>query len=124
MCQEAGTFVRYRLTSLDVIRQADRDARRMLLSDLMELGRMFFHEMQLPMQLLSHFSPKLVNHRNNSKAPVFGEVFLPGNLQSYTADLSAMNAFFRPKQNMSNYVSRELARGKQKTPLLYAVYRR
>ena len=35
----AETFVRYRLTSLDIIRRADRGACRMSLSDLRELGR-------------------------------------------------------------------------------------
>ena len=34
----AETFARYRLTSLDIIRHTDRDARRMFLSDLRELS--------------------------------------------------------------------------------------
>ena len=42
MYDEAETFVSYRLNALAAIRQTDRDARRMFLTDLMELGRMSF----------------------------------------------------------------------------------
>ena len=51
----AETFARYRLTSLAVSRQTDAAARRMFLSDLRDLYRRSFPEMQLIMQLLSHF---------------------------------------------------------------------
>ena len=53
----AETFPRYRLTSLAVIRQTDASDRRMFLSDLRELGRRSFPEMQLITQLLSQFTP-------------------------------------------------------------------
>ena len=55
----AETFARYRLTSLDIIRRADRDSRRMFLCDLRELGRCSFPQMQLIMQLLAHLRPRL-----------------------------------------------------------------
>ena len=102
MWQAAGTFARYRLTSLAVIRQTDRDARRMFLSDSRELGRRSFPEMQLIMQLLSHFSPQLLKPRNNAKDPIYEEAVLPEKLKAYTADLSALGAFFRPNQLMAN----------------------
>lgn len=53
----AETFDRSRLTSSDVILHTDRGARRMFLSDLRELGRRSFPDMQLRTQLLSHFAP-------------------------------------------------------------------
>ena len=55
------TFVFYRLTSLDIIRRADRDSRRMFSPALRELGRRSLPEMQLIAQLLSHFTPQMLN---------------------------------------------------------------
>ena len=51
----AMTFVRYRLSTLAIIRQTDRGGRRMFLSDLREMGRKAFPEMQLLMQLFGAF---------------------------------------------------------------------
>ena len=116
MWQADGTFSRYRLASLAVIRHAGRDARRAFLPDLWELGRRSFPEMQLIMQLLSHFSPQMVKPSNNAKGPAYEEVLLPGKLKAYTADLSDLGAFFRPNKLMANYVILEMARGKQKAP--------
>ena len=44
----ALTLVRYRLSTMAIIRQTDRGARRMFISDLRELERKAFPEMQLP----------------------------------------------------------------------------
>ena len=112
----AETFVRYRLTSLNVIRQTDAAARRMFLSDLRELGRRSFPEMQLAMLMLGHFTPQLAKQRTSSKDPLFEEVVLPGRLRNYTADLSSLGALLKPNQPMANYISRELARGKLQVP--------
>ena len=60
----AMTLVRYRLSTLPVIRQTDRGARRMFLPDLREMGRKAFPEMHLPMQLLAHFAPVLMPRAN------------------------------------------------------------
>ena len=117
--REAGTFARYRLASLAVIRRADRDDRRMFISDLRELDRRSFPEMQLLMQLLSHFWPKLIKPRNNTNGPIYEEDVLHERLKAYTSDLSSLGAFFRPNQLMANYVSRELFRGKKQTPCMH-----
>ena len=53
--QAAETLVRYRLSTLQIVRQTDKDARRMFLSDLRDLGRKAFPEMQLLMQLFFSF---------------------------------------------------------------------
>ena len=53
--QAAEALVRYRLSSLQIIRQTDKDARRMSLSDLRDVGRKAFPEMQLEMQIFFHF---------------------------------------------------------------------
>ena len=112
----AETFVRYRLTSLNVIRQTDAAARRMFLSDLRELDRRSFPEMQLITQLLGHFTPQLAKQRTSSKDPLFEEVVLPERLRNYTADLPSLGALLKPNQPMANYISRELARGKLQVP--------
>ena len=103
----ATTFVRYRLSTLAIIRQTDRDARRMFLADLRDLGRKAFPEMQLLMQLLSHFAP-VQKQRVNPKGPTFEEVVLPVKLKEYKADFSCLGAFLKPNQAMANYVSKEL----------------
>ena len=85
----AMTFVRYRLTTLAIIRQADSDARRMFLSDLRELERKAFPETQLLMQLLAHFAP-VQKQRANPKDPTFEEVVLPVKLRDYKAYFSCL----------------------------------
>ena len=103
----AMTLVRYRLSTLAIIRQTDRDARRMFLADLRDLERKAFPEMQLLMQLLSHFAP-VQKQRVNPKDPTFEEVVLPVKLKDYKADFSCLGAFLKPNQVMANYVSKEL----------------
>ena len=67
---EAGTFPRYRLTTMPIIRQTDLMARRMFLHDLRELGRMSSPELQLIMQLLSHSTPGRPESRQREGPPV------------------------------------------------------
>ena len=105
----AMTFVRYRLSTLPIIRQTDRDARRMFLADLRDLERKAFPEMQLLMQLLSHFAP-VQKQRVNPKDPTFEEVVLPVKLKEYKADFSCLGGFLKPNQAMANYISKELIR--------------
>ena len=86
----AETFPRYRLTSLDIIRHADMVARRMSLSDLRDIGRRSFAQMQLAMQLMSHFAPQIMKSRANANDPLFAELVIPGRLRNFPADLSQM----------------------------------
>ena len=108
---DAMTFVRYRLSTLAIIRQTDRGARRMFLADLRELERQAFPEMQLLMQLLAHFAP-VQKQRVNPKDPTFEEVVLPVKLRDYKADFSCLGGFLKPNQAMANYVSKELIVGR------------
>ena len=101
----AMTFVRYRLSALAIIRQRGRDARRIFLPDLRELGRKAFPEMQLLMQLLAHFAP-VQKRRVNPKGPTFEEVVLPAKLRGYKADFICLGGFIKPNQTMANYVSK------------------
>ena len=55
--RSAEIFVRYSMTSVDVIRHTDRGDRRMFFSDLREIDRRFLRDVQMVMKLLSHFSP-------------------------------------------------------------------
>ena len=91
-------------------------ARRMFLQDLRELDRMSFPELQLIMQLLSHFTPLVARNRANAKDPPYEEIVLPGKLRRYSADPSASRAFFNLNQLMANFISRELARGEIHLP--------
>ena len=93
----------------------------MFLQDLRELDRMSFPELQLVMQLLSHFAPLVARNRANAKGPPYEEIALPGKLRRYSADLSALGAFFKPNQMMANFISLELSRGKIQVPS-YAPY--
>ena len=113
--QAAETLVRYRLSTLQIIRQTDKDARRMFLADLRDLERKAFPEMQLLMQLFSHFAP-VAKPRTNLKDPPFEEVVLPVKLKDYTADLSSLGGYLKPNQLMANYVSKELAKGRIQIP--------
>ena len=67
----AGTFPRYRLTTLPIISQSDLMARSTSLRDLRELGRRSFPEMQLIMQLLSHFTPLVGRNSANTNGPPY-----------------------------------------------------
>ena len=77
--------------------------------------------MQLVAQLLAHFTPQIMKSRANAKDPLFGELVIPERLRNFLADLSPMGAFLKPKQLMTNYVNRALARGKCQAPY-YAPY--
>ena len=116
MLTAAEIFVRYRLPTLAVIRQTDRDARRMFVSDLRDIERLAFPDLQLILQLLSHFSPQLLKPRANAKDPPFEEAVLPEKLKAYRADLSQLGAFLKPNQLMANFISKELAKGKAQVP--------
>ena len=72
----ALTLARYRLSTLAIIRQTDKDARRMFLSDLRDLERQAFPEMQLLMQLLAHFA-HAHKPRVNPKDPLLRKRFCP-----------------------------------------------
>ena len=114
--QAATTLVRYRLSSLATIRHTERDARRLFLSELRENERKSFPEMQLLMQIFSHFAPVVVRQRLNAKDPSFEELVIPQKLAQYTADLKGLGGFLKPNQPMVNHISKELAVGKLKVP--------
>ena len=117
MEQASNTLVRYRLSSLATIRHTERDARRLFLSELRGNERKRFPEMQLLMQIFSHFAPVIVRQRLNAKGPSFEELVIPQKLARYSADLSGMGGFLKPNQPMVNYISMELAVGKPKVPI-------
>ena len=114
MLRAAGIFARYRLPPLAAIRQTDRDARRMFVSDLRDIERLAFPDIRLMISLISHFTPQLLKAKANAKGPPFGEAVLPGKLRKYTADLSQLGAFLKPNQLMAK--RKELARGKLQVP--------
>ena len=115
----AETLARYRISSLAILRRADRDARAMFIKDLREIERRSFPEMQLVRHLLGHFAPPKVKQRPNEKNPAIEEIVLAtrlgaqGNIMVYFRGLSA---FLKPTQDMANFFSQELGRGENKTP--------
>ena len=82
----AATLVRYRLSTLAVIRKTGRDARMKFLSDLRGLGRGYFPEMQMAMHLFSRFFP-IMHQRGNVEDPPFEEAALPIRPRNYAARL-------------------------------------
>ena len=87
----------------------------MFLADLRDMGRKDFPEMQLLMQLFSHFPPVL-KKRANLKCPHFEEAVLPFRLRNCTANLRSLGGYLKPNQLMANYVSKELAKGRIRIP--------
>ena len=89
----AETLFRYRLGPLSIIRQTDRDARRMFLSGLRELERRPFPEMHLKIQLLAHFTPQIAKARPNANDPPFEEAVLPRRPRGYTENSSQLGPY-------------------------------
>ena len=114
--QAAYTRARYRLSTLEVIRHADKDERRLFLSEFRGTGRKPFTETHLLMQLFSHFEPIAAKQRPNIKDPAFEEIALPRKLSSYTSDLRVVGGFLKPHQPMVNFVSRALPLGSPMYP--------
>ena len=83
LSQAAETLVRYRLSTLEIIRGAKRDARRLFLNECRESGRKSFPEMQLIAQLFAHFAPMTAKSRANVKDPAYEEVVIPRKLSCY-----------------------------------------
>ena len=110
------TFARYRLTSLSVIHLADRDARRMFLSDLRNFDGRAFPGTQLAAQLSNHFTRQLAKHRPNAQAPHLEEAVIPERLRPYTAYFPSFAGCFKPNQLMANHISKDLARGRLQVP--------
>ena len=106
----AGTFARYRLKHLSVIRQPGEDARRMSLSDLRESGRRSFPGIKLMARPMSHFAPHLAKQRTITKDPLFGDVVPPVRLRNYSVGPSILVELPNPNGPMRNYINRELAR--------------
>ena len=112
----AGTCARYRLTSLDITRRADRDSHRMFLYDLGEIGRRSSPEMQLIAHLMVRPAPQIMKSRADAKDPMFEEHVIPERIRNFSSDLFPLSASLNPSHLIANYASRELARGKCQTP--------
>ena len=87
----------------------------MFLSDMRDMGRKAFPEMQMMMQLFAHFA-HVLKQRVNMKDPPFEEAVLPVKLRTYKANLSSLGGYLKPNQLMANYVSKELDKGRIQIP--------
>ena len=112
----ATILARYRIPSLEILRQTKKEARQMFLRDLREIERLSFPEMQLLLQILGHFPARLLLVRPNAKGPAFEEIAIPERLEEFKADLSSIGGFLKPTQEMANFIILELARGRSKVP--------
>ena len=54
--------------------------------------------------------------RPNAKDPAFEEIAIPGRIREFKADLSSIGGFLKPTQEMANFISLEIARGRSKVP--------
>ena len=58
---------------------------------------MSFPEMQLLLQILGHFPPRILQVRPSAKEPAYGELVIPERQRGRKADLIAIPGLFRPE---------------------------
>ena len=131
----AGIIVRYRIHSLEILRQTQKDARAMFLRDLREAGRLPFPEMKLLLQIIGHFPPRQLQVRPSAKDPAYEELVIPERLREFAVSHSGISGIRKPDvlsfylpnfchrwkllsitQAIANYIRSELARGRNKVP--------
>ena len=110
--EAASLLVGYRIYSLEIMRRPQKDARNMFLRDLGEVERRPFPEMQLLLQILAHFPPRQLRARPNAKDPPYEELVIPDRLRVFEASLSGIGSLPKPTQEMANYISLGLDRGR------------
>ena len=52
--------------------------------------------MQLLLQILGHFPPRLLQARPNAKDPAYEELVIPERLKDFKVDLSAVSGLLKP----------------------------
>ena len=123
LLQASETLVWYRLSTLEIIRYTERDARRLFLNECRGAERNAFREMQLLIHLVANFAPTTAKIRTDVKGPAYEEVAIHRTMAEYTADLRGIGGFLKPNRPTINYVSRELAIGKTMGPQVHHLYR-
>ena len=114
---DAATILfRYRIRSLGILRQTQKDARAVFMRDLREFGRRSFPETQLLLQILGHFPPRRPHVRLKAKGPAYEEIAIAERLSEFAASLSGIGSPPKPTQERDNYISLELSRGRSKLP--------
>ena len=88
----------------------------MFARDLREVERRPFPEMQLLFQILGRFPPRQLHARPNAKDPAYEELVIPERLREFTVSLGGIIGLLKPTQEMANYISLGLSRGRNKVP--------
>ena len=114
--EATATVARYRIASMDSLRQAEKGASAMLSRDLRDFGGRTSPHMQLLLQVLGISSPHRLLNGPNAKCPNFEEVANPARLDTFSADLSDLSAQLNPNQDMAGDITLEFARGRSKAP--------
>ena len=119
----ATSLVRYRIRSLGILRQTQKDARTMFMRDLREVEHRSFPEMQLPIRILGRFLPVQLMARPNSKGPAYEELAIPDRMIEFAVSLRGIGILLKPTQEMANCIRLELARGRSKVPDYTPIHR-
>ena len=114
----AETLARYRITSLAVLRQADRGSRiaNDVCTRFTRRGSARLPEDSASSSNPRPFSPQQMRNRPNAKDPSNGEVAIPARLAKFAVDFRGLSGLLEPNQDMANVISLELARGWGKVP--------
>ena len=64
-----------------------------------EVERLKFPDMQLLLQILGHFPPRILQARPNAKDPAYEELVIPERLRDFRVDLSSIAGLLKPVSN-------------------------
>ena len=61
-----------------------------------EVERLKFPDMQLLLQILGHFPPRMLQARPSAKDPAYEELVIPERLKDFKVDLSTIAGLLKP----------------------------
>ena len=96
--------------------EAQKDTRAMFTRELRGVEKRPCPEMQLLLQILGRCHPIRLKARPNAKDPDYEELVTPHRMREFSANMSGIGSLLNPNQEMDNYISLELARGRIKVP--------
>ena len=61
-----------------------------------EVERLKFPDMQLLLQIIGHFPPRILQARPNAKDPAYEELVIPERLRDFKVDFSSITGLLKP----------------------------
>ena len=96
------TLVRYRIPSVDALRQPGREARAMFGRELREAERRRSPRTHLILQILAHFVPRHLRNLPNTRDPAYEAAAIPVKMQNFAV---AEKAFLRFPENFPDFAT-------------------